>query len=106
MRLDNITLEGMLPRVFVSESIPDSRYGAPPPRSGAEKSYLVEATSGGGKSSMCAYIYGARTDFEGRLSSTAWTPPRFDMTRWQQLRQENIAYLPQDLMLFPRTDRT
>ena len=101
MRLDNITLEGMLPRVFVSESIPDSGIWRATATFRRGESYLVEATSGGGKSSMCAYIYGARTDFEGRLLFNGVDTSRFDMTRWQQLRRENIAYLPQDLMLFP-----
>ncbi len=40
------------------------------------ESYLVEATSGGGKSSMCAYIYGAHAPIsKADSSSTAWTPP-------------------------------
>lgn len=64
-RLDTIELEGMLPRVFVSESIPASDVwrGKVVFRRGDR--YLVEAASGGGKSSMCAYIYGLRDDYEG-----------------------------------------
>ena len=50
MRLDNITLEGMLPRVFVSESIPDSGIWRATATFRRGESYLVEATSGGGKS--------------------------------------------------------
>ena len=101
MRLDSITLEGMLPRVFVSESIPDSEIWRSTVTFRRGESYLVEATSGGGKSSMCAYIYGARTDFEGKLLFNGVSTNNFDMARWQKLRRGNIAYLPQDLMLFP-----
>lgn len=101
MRLDSITLEGMLPRVFVSESIPDSEIWHSTATFRRGESYLVEASSGGGKSSMCAYIYGARTDFEGKLLFNGVSATNFDMARWQKLRRGNIAYLPQDLMLFP-----
>lgn len=101
MKLDSILLDGMLPRVFVSEKIPDSQIWLSHTEFRRGEFYLVEAASGGGKSSMCSFIFGARTDFEGSLLFNGVDTARFDMARWQEIRRANIAYLPQDLMLFP-----
>ena len=100
-RLDTIELEGMLPRGFVSESIPASDVwrGKVVFRRGDR--YLVEAASGGGKSSMCAYIYGLRDDYEGELRFNGKDVRGFGISEWQSLRREHIAYLPQELSLFP-----
>ena len=99
--LQNITLEGMLPRVFVSEGIPVSDVWQTRLCFMRGRRYLVEAASGGGKSSMCAYIYGSRTDYEGRLMFDDTDASTFTVNDWQRLRRENIAYLPQELSLFP-----
>ena len=64
-------MKGMLPRVFVSEKIPPSDVWRHDVAFERGKFYLVEAASGGGKSSMCAYIFGARTDYEGQAASSA-----------------------------------
>lgn len=100
-RIETITLEGMLPRVFVSESIPRSDIWETCYRFRRGTHYLVEAASGGGKSSMCAYIYGNRIDYEGKLKFNDIDTGGLPMDEWQKLRRENIAYLPQELALFP-----
>lgn len=61
----------------------------------------MEATSGGGKSSMCSFIYGARIDFQGRLLFDGTDTSGFSIDKWQKLRRESLAYLPQELSLFP-----
>lgn len=63
--------------------------------------YQIEAASGGGKSSLCAYIYGARVDFEGELKFDGTPSSAFSIAQWQEMRRRNIAYLPQELDLFP-----
>ena len=63
--------------------------------------YQIEAASGGGKSSLCAYIYGARIDFEGELKFDGTPSSAFSIAQWQEMRRRNIAYLPQELDLFP-----
>lgn len=100
-RIDKIQLEGMLPRVFASESIPSSDVWHENASFLRGKSYLVEATSGAGKSSLCAYIYGSRNDYEGNLLFNGRDIRQFSIDRWQQLRRTNLAYLPQELSLFP-----
>ena len=97
-----ITLERALPRVFVSEEIPSSDVWLSDSlvfeRGGL---YLVEAASGGGKSSMCAYIFGVRDDYEGRILFDGRDVRGMKIADWQEVRRRHIAYLPQELSLFP-----
>jgi len=101
MEIKTINMSGMLPGVFLSESIPDSDVWRTMLTFRKGEFYLVEAASGGGKSSMCSYIFGARTDYDGVLTfnDTDASTLRFD--QWQELRRRNLAYLPQELSLFP-----
>lgn len=91
----------MLPRVFSSESIPDSDVWKRELTFRMGEYYLVEAASGGGKSSMCSYIFGARTDYEGTLRFNDTDTATLVISQWQELRRRNLAYLPQELSLFP-----
>lgn len=100
-RIDVIRLEKVLPRVFASESISTSEVWLTDVTFIRGSHYLIEAASGAGKSSLCSYIYGARTDFEGILYFNDRDVSKLSLAEWQRLRRENIAYLPQDLMLFP-----
>lgn len=63
--------------------------------------YLIEAESGAGKSSLCAYIYGARRDYEGKLYFNSQDTSSILVPSRQAIRRNNIAYLPQELDLFP-----
>ncbi|MBD5309199.1 MAG: ATP-binding cassette domain-containing protein [Bacteroides sp.] len=99
--MEEITLEGMLPEVFASESIPLSDVWKTDLKFRKGEFYLVEAASGGGKSSMCSFIYGARIDFQGRLLFDGTDTSGFSIDKWQKLRRESLAYLPQELSLFP-----
>lgn len=94
-------MAGMLPRVFVSESIPASDVWRNELvfRKGCR--YRVEAASGGGKSSMCAYIYGGRIDYEGSLYFNDRDTSGLTIKEWQEIRRRHLAYLPQELSLFP-----
>lgn len=96
-----IRLEQMLPNVFVNENIPQSQVWRSDLVFERGKYYLVEATSGGGKSSMCAYIFGSRTDYQGSLFFDNTDASTFSMGKWQEIRRNHIAYLPQELSLFP-----
>lgn len=100
--MEKIVLEQALPRVFVSEKIPASEVWLSAATTfGRGNMYLVEAASGGGKSSMCAYIFGARTDYEGRILFDGEDVRTFGIDRWQEIRRRHLAYLPQELSLFP-----
>lgn len=63
--------------------------------------YMVEAESGAGKSSMCSFIYGNRSDYRGRILYDGSDIRQFSQGEWTQLRRRHIALLPQELRLFP-----
>lgn len=99
--ISTITIEHALPRVFVSEKIPPSDVWQSRLTLERGHRYLIEAASGGGKSSLCAYIFGARADYEGHILFNDEDIASFDIARWQEIRRRHIAYLPQELSLFP-----
>lgn len=99
-RIDTITLAGVLPKVFAGEHIPPSDVWLADVTLQRGTHYLVTARSGGGKSSLCAYLYGARTDYEGGLLFDGQDTSRLDMAQWQEIRRRHLAYLPQELGLF------
>ena len=64
------------------------------------KTYLVEAASGTGKSSLCSYLYGQRGDYRGIISFDGEDVSRYNINQWCNIRQKNISILFQDLRLF------
>ena len=65
------------------------------------KRYLISAESGTGKSSMCSYIYGYRQDYSGTIAFDGKDIRSLTVAQWCDIRQRHIAYLPQDMRLFP-----
>ena len=103
--IDRITLRKVLPRVFRgSESEPPvchSEVGLREDVSFVRPSaYIVEAESGTGKSSLCSFVYGARTDYDGEILFDGEDVRGFSIERWCALRREALAYLPQEMRLF------
>lgn len=99
--MQTIRLKQTLPNVFVNENIPASDIWKKDITFAKGEYYLVEAASGGGKSSMCAYIFGARTDYQGEIYFDNENVGKYDVGKWLGLRRTSLAYLPQDLSLFP-----
>ncbi|MDE7401933.1 MAG: ATP-binding cassette domain-containing protein [Muribaculaceae bacterium] len=99
--MQTITLQNTLPLVFVGENIPASCVWQCSCIFSRGETVLVEAASGGGKSSMCAYIYGARTDYRGTILFDGLDISKLSMSDWLEQRRTHLAYLPQDLSLFP-----
>lgn len=63
--------------------------------------YMIEAESGTGKSSLCSYIYGSRGDYSGQILFDGRDISGFSVNEWCRLRTNVLAYLPQELQLFP-----
>ena len=99
--IKEIRFEGMLPEVFQNERIPESDVWKTGLVLERGEHYLIEAASGGGKSSMCSYIFGSRDDYKGKLLFDSRDVREFTISDWQEIRRRNIAYLPQELDLFP-----
>ena len=100
-RIGTITLENVLPSVFVGENIQKSGIWNCNVTFSRGEDYLVEAASGTGKSSLCAYLFGSRTDYEGEILFDSRNIKDFKIPGWQEIRRRHIAYLPQELSLFP-----
>lgn len=63
--------------------------------------YLIFAESGTGKSSLCSFIYGARNDYKGTIEFDGNDIRNLTIGQWATIRQRSIAYLPQEMGLFP-----
>lgn len=63
--------------------------------------YLIFAESGTGKSSLCSFIYGARTDYQGTICFDGNDIRNLSLNDWASMRRDSLAYLPQEMGLFP-----
>lgn len=66
------------------------------------QSYLVEAPSGTGKTTLVNIIYGTRHDYEGIVMMDGEDIRQFSLDHWTMLRQEFLSAVFQDLRLFPQ----
>ncbi|MDE6741941.1 MAG: ATP-binding cassette domain-containing protein [Muribaculaceae bacterium] len=99
--IEEIILDSLLPRVFAREELPYSEVWRRKVSFRRGGRYLVESASGGGKSSLAAFIMGARRDYEGSLLFDGREASSLSIADWQAIRRGHIAYLPQELSLFP-----
>lgn len=61
----------------------------------------ITAESGSGKSSLLAFIYGNRADYDGRIEFDGSDIRGNGIDRWCALRTASLALLPQEMRLFP-----
>lgn len=104
--IERIILRRVLPRVFrgseAEAPVKDSEIWLREELSFTRPgSYIIEAESGTGKSSLCSFIYGARTDYDGEILFDGRNIREFTIEQWCALRQRSLAYLPQEMRLFP-----
>lgn len=98
--MEEIVLGRVVPEVFA----------AAPPASGVwlkdialrrGETCLIESASGGGKSSLCGYLYGYRRDYRGTISFDGRDIAMLRREEWSALRKGSLAMMMQDLRLFP-----
>ncbi|MCF0181420.1 MAG: ATP-binding cassette domain-containing protein [Muribaculaceae bacterium] len=99
--MKRIELKGMLPSVFAGRGDTGSQVWLRDVTLERGRNYLISAESGTGKSSLCSYIYGYRNDFAGTLLLDGRDVNTLTVSEWCDVRRRHIAYLPQDLRLFP-----
>lgn len=103
--IETITLRHTLPLVFAGSEheapVKDSEVWLKDLTFRRSEYYLIEAESGTGKSSLCAYLYGSRTDYTGDILFDSADIRSFGIARWCELRTRHLAYLPQEMRLFP-----
>lgn len=64
------------------------------------KTYLIEAVSGTGKSSLCSFIYGYRKDYQGIIAFDGENVKNFSVKHWVEVRKQSLSMLFQELRLF------
>lgn len=100
-QMDRIALENVVPAVFAGNGNLVSDVWRQNVTFEKGRTYLVEAASGTGKSTMCSYIFGYRHDYSGRILFDDEDIRSFGDARWSHIRQRNISLLFQELRLFP-----
>lgn len=100
--ISSIELHDTLPAVFAGSGVSESSdiWGRNVCFSKGEIT-LVEAASGTGKSSLCAYIYGTRTDYRGTITFDGTDIRTYTDRQWCDLRVTALSLLPQEMRLFP-----
>ena len=99
--MDKISLQHTLPRVFQDRTDINSDVWLKDICFEKGKTYLVEAMSGTGKSSLCSYIIGYRTDYTGKIEFDGDDISSFSVNKWTSLRQTSLSHVFQELRLFP-----
>ncbi len=64
------------------------------------KSYIIEAPSGYGKTSLLSMIYGIRQDYQGKIFHEDQDILGFGWRQWSNIRKEKLAFIFQGLELF------
>ncbi|MBQ6190156.1 MAG: ATP-binding cassette domain-containing protein [Bacteroidaceae bacterium] len=99
--MNTIKLQKTLPQVFAQQTDIQSDIWLQELAFEKGHLYLVEASSGTGKSSLCSYLYGHRSDYLGTIMFDDRDIRTFSISEWTRLRQQNLSLLWQELRLFP-----
>ena len=99
--MNSIVLDNTLPNVFLGRGDTRSDIWRQQVTLEKGKTYLVEAGSGTGKSSLCSFIIGYRKDYDGKILFDSLDSRKLSTSDWTQLRQRHISLLFQELRLFP-----
>ena len=99
--MNNIQLVNTLPNVFQNRMDIESDIWQKDITFEKGKTYLLEANSGTGKSSLCSYIYGYRRDYQGQILFDGEDISQYTIAQWTSARKKHISLLWQELRLFP-----
>lgn len=99
--MNTIILKHTLPQVFTQRSDIISDVWLKDIIFERGKTYLLEANSGTGKSSLCSFVYGYRKDFQGRIFFDEQNILQLTVKQWVDQRKKHLSLLWQDLRLFP-----
>lgn len=99
--MNKIELRHTLPNVFSSRTDMVSDVWMQDIEFEKEKSYLVEANSGTGKSSLCSFIYGYRQDYQGKILFDGTDIRNYSVKQWVDIRKKHFSLLWQELRMFP-----
>lgn len=98
--MNTIHLQQTLPQVFADRNSVTSDVWHQDLLFSKGEIYLIEAASGTGKSSLCSYVYGYRTDYQGIITFDETNILSYSIRQWIELRKHSLSMLFQDLRLF------
>lgn len=99
--METISLRHTLPKVFAGRTDIAGDVWLKELELKKGQTYLVEANSGTGKSSLLSYIYGFRRDYDGEILFDGKDISHLSIKQWTQLRKKSLSLLWQELRLFP-----
>lgn len=99
--MNSIGLRQVLPKVFENHTDLQSDVWNKNIDFKKGESYLLEAASGTGKSSLCSYIFGYRYDYKGEITFDSRPIRNRKMNDWVKIRTQHLSILFQELRLFP-----
>ena len=99
--MTSITLHTVLPEVFAQRTDVVSDLWLQDVTFERGHLYLVEAASGTGKSSLCAYLTGYRRDYTGTIAFDGRDIRLLHSFDWTTIRQRSLSHMFQELRLFP-----
>lgn len=98
--MKNIGLDNIIPQIFLSRTDIRSEVWRRHLTLERGLTYLVEAGSGTGKSSLCSFITGHRHDYDGRILYDGRDGRSLSTDDWVNLRRSHLSMLFQELRLF------
>lgn len=98
--MNSIHLQQTLPQVFADRNSVTSDVWHQDLLFKKGETYLIEAASGTGKSSLCSYIYGYRSDYQGIINFDETNIKSYSIAQWIELRKHSLSMLYQDLRVF------
>lgn len=98
--MNSIHLRQTLPEVFADRTFIASDVWHQGVEFRKGETYLIEAASGTGKSSLCSYIYGYRKDYQGIICFDETNISSLSVAHWVDIRRHSLSILFQDLRLF------
>ncbi len=99
--MEKIVLQNVLPDVFSQRTDVSSDIWMQNVIFDKGMTYLVEANSGTGKSSLCSYIFGYRNDYQGKFLFDNTDIRTMTVNAWVDIRKRSLSMLWQELRLFP-----
>ena len=100
--METIELKGVMPAAFAADplSVRHSDVWLHDAAFHKGAFYLVEAVSGAGKTSLCSYLYGMRSDYLGDVLFDGCDIRSLSRAAWGDVRRRSLSVLFQDLRLF------
>lgn len=99
--MNTIEFKNVVPAVFAQRDDLDSEVWRQDFTLEKDHLYLVEASSGKGKSTFCSYVIGYRHDYTGLISFDGYDVLSYGISDWVDIRKKHVSHLFQELRLFP-----